>query len=226
MSSKVTKLATSNEPAAVLSMVERVATDPNASIETLEKMLDMQERIMDRQARQAFSASMADMQSSLPRVIKTASSHTSKYAKLEDINDQIRPTLREHGFAVTYSIDQTSGIKVTTKLSHRDGHFEETSIVLPADTSGSKNGVQAVGSTISYGKRYGICAILNISTGDDTDGHVEGLDSPWLVAIKQAKSLSELQKVFAKAWAEVKSDAKLAKVIAAAKDARKKELSK
>jgi hypothetical protein len=45
---------------------------------------------------------------------------------------------------------------------------------MPIDTSGSKTSVQGIGSTVSYGKRYTLCALLNISTGDDTDGHQLG----------------------------------------------------
>lgn len=57
-------------------------------------------------------------------------------------------------------------------LSHRAGHREVTSIVLPVDTSGSKNGVQAVASSVSYGKRYTAGLLLNITTtGEDDDGN-------------------------------------------------------
>lgn len=44
-------------------------------------------------------------------------------------------------------------------------------MLLPADTSGSKNAVQAFGSSTSYGKRYVLCALLNITTrGQDDNG--------------------------------------------------------
>jgi hypothetical protein len=43
---------------------------------------------------------------------------------------------------------------------------------LPFDNSGSKNTVQAIGSSVSYGKRYVLCMLLNISTGgEDNDGN-------------------------------------------------------
>ena len=46
---------------------------------------------------------------------------------------------------------------------------------LPADTSGSKNVVQAIGSSVSYGKRYTMQALLNITSGgEDDDGHSGG----------------------------------------------------
>lgn len=162
----------SSETAAIMSVIERVAMSPDADINKLERMLDMQERVLDRNAKQSYTAALAAMQNELPRVIEHGTGHNSaKYAKLEDINDTIRPALQSHGFAITFRIKhEVNLIWVTTVLSHRDGHSEETSIPLALDTSGNKNAVQAVGSSISYGKRYGLCAMLNISTGDDDDG--------------------------------------------------------
>jgi hypothetical protein len=43
-------------------------------------------------------------------------------------------------------------------------------MVLPHDSSGSKNAVQAIGSTTSYGRRYAASMLLNIVTrGEDDD---------------------------------------------------------
>lgn len=174
-----------SETQSIMAVIERIATNPDADIAKLEKMLDMQERILNRNAKQAFTADLAAMQMQLPRVAEKGSGHNNaKYALLEDINDKVRPTLHQYGFAITYRVSHSgTGINVTTVLSHREGHSEETTIVLPADTSGSKNAVQAVGSTISYGKRYGICALLNISTGDDND--VGYQDEPGQMASKK-----------------------------------------
>ncbi len=43
---------------------------------------------------------------------------------------------------------------------------------LPLDTSGSKNNIQGMGSSLTYGKRYLVTAMLNIVTeGEDKDGN-------------------------------------------------------
>ena len=213
------------EANSLISMIERVALDQNSDITKLEKLLDMQERILNRNAHQSYTSSLAAMQSELPRVAKNGTGHNSKkYALLEDITDAIRPILQSYGFAVTFRVTQTdSKITVVTVLSHRDGHSEETSISLPSDTSGSKNAVQAVGSTISYGKRYGICAMLNISTGDDSDGEDIGL----LEAIREIEAASDiksLQSTFAASWSVFTSNEARFK-LTEAKDKRKKELA-
>lgn len=155
----------------LIQVIERVAMNPNADIVKLEKLMDLQERIMNREEEKAFYADLAAMQPELPRVIKSKDGYEGKYAPLEDINDAIRPAMEKYGFAVFFDIKEGENcVEITTTLAHRRGHTKSLTIPLALDTSGSKNAVQAVGSTISYGKRYGICAILNISTGDDTDG--------------------------------------------------------
>lgn len=220
------------ETTALISVIERIALSPDADIAKLEKMLDMQERVLDRNAKQAFTSALAEMQVKLPRIEENGKGHNSvKYALLEDINDKIRPILHDHGFAITFRVNhQEKGIHVTTVLSHRDGHSEETTIVLPADTSGSKNAVQAIGSTISYGKRYGICALLNISTGDDTDGFIPSGDNEklldWIAALDQCASLQDLQSTYATAYRELKGDNSALQSLNSKKDQMKKELSK
>lgn len=175
--------AVSAENTALIAMIERVCLDASADISKLEKMLDMQERILNRNAEQAFAADFAAMQSELPRIAKNGTieikdkqtgrvTQSTPFAKLEDINDGVRPTLQKYGFGVSFSIEQGNQLlTVTAKLLHRLGHSEKTSISLPIDNTGSKNAVQGSGSTVSYGKRYSMCALLNISTGDDIDGN-------------------------------------------------------
>ena len=65
---------------------------------------------------------------------------------------------------------------MTGILMHRDGHREETTMLLPVDIGKGRNAVQAVGSSTTYGKRYVMCALLNITTGEmqDDDGHGAG----------------------------------------------------
>jgi hypothetical protein len=180
-----------NASHALLTVIERVAMSPDADLAKLEKMLDMQERVLNRNAKQAFASAFAHMQAELPEIDRLGKTDKGKYARFEDINEAVRPILQRHGFGVSFRINQGDGkIAVTGVLSHCEGHTEETDVVLPADTSGSKNSVQAVGSSISYGKRYALCALLNISTrGEDDNGAQAGAK---FITQFQQKSLMEI----------------------------------
>lgn len=218
--------AVEQESSNVFSVIERMAMNPDVDIEKLQKMMDMQERILNREALQAFSADMAVMQTELPRVAENGKGHNDKkYALLEDINAAIRPALQKYGFAVTFRTSQDDkSVVVTAILSHRGGHREETQLVLPADTTGSKSSVQAIGSSVSYGKRYTLCALLNISTGDDLDGAENQLEEA-KETLRQCESMESLTSTFSALWSAYAGDNKARVELTKAKDERKKELA-
>lgn len=181
------------ESTAIIQVIERAALNPEVDIDKMERLLEMQERVLDRQALMAYSAAMAAMQTELPSIAERGQGNNGAYATLEDIVDTVRPIMKQHGFAVSFRIQtQERGIQVTGVLMHKDGHREETSMLLPVDTSGSKNAVQAFGSSTSYGKRYVLCALLNITTrGQDDNGH--GAAPPMKVVTPfQASQLQQL----------------------------------
>lgn len=179
MTQQDTQIATvEKEPvSAIIQVIERAAMNPDIDVEKMERLLAMQERIMERNARTEFYDDFARMQSEMPVItekgaIVVKGETRSRYARFEDIVDIVRPILQKYGFAISFRVtEKDPGISVTGVLTHRAGHREETTMYVPSDMSGSKNDVQALGSAISYGKRYVLNAMLNITTrGEDDDG--------------------------------------------------------
>lgn len=181
------------DPTGMIALIREIAMNPDVDVDKMKAVLDMQERILDRTAKAEFDAALADMQPELPTIDqrgrieireKTSSGErdgeiqqSTKFAKFEDINEAIRPIIGKHGFAVSFrtGLTEDGKVKVDGILSHRAGHREQTTFVLPHDSTGSKNAVQAIGSSTSYGKRYALCALLNISSrGEDDDGLASG----------------------------------------------------
>lgn len=167
-----------SEATALIQAIERAAVNPAVDVEKMERLMQMHERIIARDSKAAYSSALADMQPELPIIserggIKDRNGNVqSKYALWEDVVGVITPILSKHGFALSFRTgNDANGVTVTGVLSHRFGHSEQTSLTLPIDTSGSKNAVQSVGSSTSYGKRYTCAALLNLRTGDvDNDG--------------------------------------------------------
>ncbi|MBD1590287.1 ERF family protein [Pseudomonas typographi] len=187
--SNVARVTETNAPPAVvgeattiLQVIQRAAADPQCDIEKMERLMQMHERFQARQAEQQYAEALATMQQELPPVperggIKDRSGRVqSTYALWEDINEALKPVLAKHGFALTFRIPRNAaGVEVEGVLSHSAGHSERTSILLPVDVSGSKNAVQAVASSVSYGKRYTAGALLNFTThGEDDDAYSAG----------------------------------------------------
>lgn len=175
--------AVASYSASLIDVIAQAARDPNVDIDKMERLIAMQERVQGRDAQTQYYAALAEMQPNLPIIderggIKDrAGNIQSTYALWEDVNEAIRPTLAQHGFSLSFRVSRAEGeIVVTGILAHRGGHREETTLALPTDTSGSKNAVQAVGSSTSYGKRYTAFALLNITTtGEDDDGNKAGV---------------------------------------------------
>lgn len=189
-----------SETAAIISMIERAARDPNVDIAKMERLFDMQQRAVAQRARAEFLSALATMQRSLPAVARKGTAHNAKkYARFEDVIETVKEPMADHGFSLTFRLAQDDkAIRVTGVLGHRGGHAEETTIVLPADASGSKNAVQAWGSSVSYGKRYVAVTLLGIATQDDNDGASAG-DTDKTATVDEIKALIEQTKSNA-AW--------------------------
>lgn len=195
--------------APMISMIERIAMDPNIPLDRLEKMLDMKERMEDRaredeerQAKKAYFAAMSKCQSELPVVIKNrGNDHTkSRYADLAAIEEQAMPTIHKHGFAVSFQPDGYNNkgeLRIVWEISHAEGHSRNGVGEIPVDGAGAqgkvnKTGTQAFGSTATYGRRYLLCMLFNISTGDDLDGNTPSPKSQVRVNADQLENIRRL----------------------------------
>jgi hypothetical protein len=176
-------LDTTNPPVLVptsppaVTMFERLAADPNVPVDKLEKLIALQERIAAHDAEASFNGAFAQMQAALPTVTERGRSVTGPYATLEDIIEAVRPVLHRFGFALSHRSEfpDSGRVKVTALLTHRDGHAITSEFIANADTSGSKNAIQALGSAVSYGRRYTTKDLLNIATrGEDDNGRHTG----------------------------------------------------
>ena len=190
----------------IMAVISRAASDPQTDVGKLERLTALYERIVANTAKAAFTAALSEMQPELPVIIERggikdrSGNVQSKYALWEDINEAIKPVLAKHGFALSFRTGyEADKIVVTGVLSHRNGHSEDTTMHLPVDTSGSKNAVQAVGSSTSYGKRYTAQALLNLtSRGEDDDGKAAGLGG----AISEAQ-VGELRSLIVEVGADI-----------------------
>lgn len=173
----------------MLNLIEKIALDPNADVSKLEKMIELQERVMDRQAKEQFNAAMLSFQIEKPILEKASKGHNSKYAKLEYIQSVIEPVLRKFGLFVRWSTSATQSGKtrVTCICSHVGGHSETSSMDVNPDKGGSKSEIQADGSAISYAQRYTMRSLLGLVIAEDTDGQTKATITPTQVKILEKK---------------------------------------
>jgi len=196
----------SDSPPTVLALIERVALDPHADVEKLDRMMAMYERLKAKEAELAFNGAKARILKKLAgiKIVKNrpvlsesdngkqrGAVEAFKYAPLEEIDKHLRPLLAEEEMDLSYSDEPwDGGILIRGRLKHLPGgHYEDSFMPAPPDTTGGKSNVQAVGSTNSFLRRYVACNIFNIVVvGDDDDGNGGTIDEA------QAKTIVELIK--------------------------------
>jgi hypothetical protein len=191
------------EPAAVTPMqLLQAAMSQGADLQKLEKLMELQERWEANQARKAFDAAISAAKSEIKPIVKNrevdfpaknGGSRTNyMYEDLASIADAIDPILGKHGLSYRHRSKQDGKIlTVTCVLSHRDGHFEETSLFAGNDESGNKNGIQGIGSTATYLQRYTLKLALGLSATKDDDGRNAG-PAEAVITDKQVADLEAL----------------------------------
>lgn len=93
----------------------------------------------------------------------------SNYATLEAIlNHKLRVTLSKHGLVVLQPFTQEGDrVLVVTTIYHASGQWISSTIEVKSE----KTGPQAVGSALTYYRRYSILGLLGLAPEEDDDGN-------------------------------------------------------
>lgn len=213
-----------------------VAVGQGADIDKLEKLMALQERWEANEARKAFDAAISAARSEIKPIVKTGHVKYNEtdymHETLDGIAKAIDPILSKHGLSYRFrSAQEGALLHVTCVLAHSGGHSEETGLSGAPDMSGKKNAYQAIGSAATYLQRYTLKLALGLSAAKDDDAKsATETDEPditdWLTVIGDSTTLDELKKNYTDAYAANKQYKGCVSQINAAKDAKKKELSK
>lgn len=170
-------------PATPMEMLAN-AIDKGMAIETIDKLVALAERWDKTNARKAFDEAIAAAKAAIPPILKNREvDFTSqkgrthyRHEDMAEIARTVDPILGRHGLSYRYRVTSNVNepISVTCILSHRQGHYEETTLHGGRDETGNKNSLQGIGSTITYLQRYTLKAALGLSVSADDDGKVGG----------------------------------------------------
>lgn len=214
VANKVEQLPAVSETAQVISMIARVATDPNCDMDKMAKLMEMRERELQREAKQAYAGAMIRVQSAMPSVFKGKENKQTKsfYADLEAVTKIVTPVYTAEGFSLSFNTGTSAldkHVLVICTVLHCMGHSERFEYDSPIDDAGIQGTVNKTpqhgrASAISYAQRYLTKLIFNlILSGEDNDGNGAGEQSKWL-AIADAltdypdylKAKEDLKKAF------------------------------
>lgn len=117
----------------------------------------------------------------------------SKYADLTSVIEAVKGPLNDNEIAFMQFINggydgSTPGIRVETVLLHSSGEWLSEDFFMPIE----KQTAQAVGSAISYAKRYGLQSICGLPTeDDDAESAMDRNNSEYLKAPKLKEEYSK-----------------------------------
>jgi hypothetical protein len=175
-------LAAADSQQSIMSVIARAASDPNVDVGKMERLYAMLKEEKAAQAEQKFNESMREVQMDMPRIVKDReNSHTkSRYVQLETLSKAAVPIYTANGFSLIFSEGEspnTAKIRVMCEVKHEAGHSRSYHLDLSPDDKGSsgnssKTKIHGEGSTFSYGQRYLMKLIFNLTiVGEDDDGN-------------------------------------------------------
>ena len=209
-------------PMQMLQQAFEAAIKQGAGLEVVDCILKGQREMMEYQDRVAFNDALARVQAKARRVgaNKENPQTHSRYANFAALDSVMRPIYVAEGLSLSFDtadIDKPDMVRVVCDAS-LGGYTRRYHIDMPADGKGAKGNdvmtrTHATGSAVSYGKRYLLVMIFNLTVGEqDDDGNAaSGQQSPaatmsdpefteWCDGLRQAPNIAALQEVFVKAY--------------------------
>jgi len=175
-----------SEGAALLALIERAARDPSVDLDKMERLLAMRDAMERRAEERAFAQAMSAAQAEMRSVSTDASNlqTRSRYASYLALDKELRPIYTKHGLALSFDTadcERPDTVRIVCDVMC-GGYSRRYHIDMPADGKGAKGNdvmtkTHATGSAVTYGRRYLLMMIFNISVGtwdSDDDGNAAG----------------------------------------------------
>lgn len=153
----------------------------NADLERMERLFELKKAHEENEARKAYHSAMADFKKETIVLTKDKKNtqYDSMYTTIGNLINTVVPILGAHGLSHKWDISQSDNgmITVTCIATHSLGHSDSVPMVSPPDTSGKKNPIQQIKSTVTYLKAatfeslFGL-ASTDANVNDDGNGSV------------------------------------------------------
>ena len=209
-----------NRAVAVASNVDIVQSAlKSGNVEMYREAVALFKELEGMAARKAFDNAMADAKARIPVIRKNrrvgfdhkSGNDRTEYSHedMAEIARTVDPILSDVGLSYRFRVASplNAPVSVTCILSHRDGHFEETTLTAGRDDSGKKNAIQQVGSTITYLQRYTLKAALGLAAAADDDGRSSEQEAEPEAYTPPAGSITQTQVDFIREALEAKGAA-------------------
>lgn len=172
-----------NQVAAVTNLIQ-FAIEHKSDPAQLERLVDLQLRVMALDAKAKFDSAKNAFQAECPVIGANRSADIKggakyNYADLEKIATRIRPLLERHGFSYSFSQKHNGDIiEVTCHLRHQAGHEEQTTFSGPWATNAGMSAIQKYASATTFCQRYALRMALGLPVGADDEQRLPEHEAP------------------------------------------------
>lgn len=168
-------------------LIERLVLDRTVDLDRVERMIEIKQKVDAKAAERSYYAAMSAAQAEMMPVVRNKRNDQTKsnYADIAAVAEAITPIYGRHGFAVSFATKAAPDgcVGIICELMHADGHRKIYEHDIPIDGAGlrgnsNKTATQALGSTLTYGRRYALLLAFNIATKEDRDGNAQQRQEP------------------------------------------------
>ena len=91
----------------------------------------------------------------------------NRYATLDSVLESVEKHLHDNGLVMSQTLfSENNTLYLVTSLMHESGEKLESTYPIPIDSNPQKMGI-----SITYARRYSVCAILSVTADEDDDGN-------------------------------------------------------
>jgi hypothetical protein len=144
-----------------------------------------------------LACALSKFQGEIQNVFKGKKGYGYNYADLGAILEDVRPVLFKHGLSFM-QLPGNSGdnVSIESILMHSSGQWISETIQMPVDAGKGMSRAQAIGSVISYARRYSLSSFLGIAQTDN-DASIKEQEPEEVEPSPHMKLYNQLQRVSA-----------------------------
>ena len=191
-----------------LTLIDK-AIEKDIDVDKFAKLVDIVKMLENEKSKRDFYEALSNFQGEVAPIKKLSRADMGygkpkyNYAEFGEIVTTIQEPLKKHGLSYFFEIGNepvvikgekgediiVEFVAVTCTVAHKSGYEKNTTMSVQKDAGAGKSNVQAVGSTITYLKRYTLLALLGIGTADPDDDAVSTIpDNKKTINKKEDKS--------------------------------------
>jgi hypothetical protein len=119
-------------------------------------------------------AALCNVQGEMPTMPKDKKGYSYMYTDFDTIVTTIKPLLKKNNIGFMQALTMVGDSPaITTRIFSQSGQYIQDTVTLPKVEMKGTTAAQNMGASITYMKRYALCAMFGITADEDVDGSID-----------------------------------------------------